>query len=101
MLGEDELPSRDEIRGLRAKLIDQQQAVNDILVKLSDQYELQEDLQNEGLVSEEIEAINKDLKDVTEQANGYISESNGDTLSTASHQSGQRSQLSRKESPAQ
>ena len=45
LLGEDELPSRDEIRGLRAKLIDQQQAVIDIFVKLSDQYELQVDLQ--------------------------------------------------------
>ena len=36
-----------------------------------------------------------------EQANGYISESKGDTLSTASHQSNKKSQLSRKESLAQ
>ena len=63
LLGEDELPSRDEIRGLRAKLIDQQQAVIDIIVKLSDQYELQEDLQKEELVREEIETINKEFED--------------------------------------
>ena len=63
LLGEDELPSRDEIRGLRAKLIDQQQAVIDIFVKLSDQYELQEDLQKEELVREEIETINKEFQD--------------------------------------
>ena len=73
----------------------------DILVKLSDQYELQEGLQNEGLVSEEIETINKESEDVMEQTNGYISESKGDTLSTASHQSSKRSQLSHKESLAQ
>ena len=36
-----------------------------------------------------------------EQANGYTSKSKGDTLSTASHQSSKRSQLSRKESLAQ
>ena len=101
LLGADELPSRHEIRGLKAKLIDQQLAVIDILVKLSDQYELQEDLQNEGLVSEEIEAINKEFGDVVEQANGYISESKGDTLSIASNQSSKKSQLSRKESLAQ
>ena len=73
----------------------------DILVKLSDQYELQEGLQNEGLVSEEIETINKESEDVIEQTNGYISESKGDTLSTASHQSSKRSQLSHKESLVQ
>ena len=73
----------------------------DILVKLSDQYELQEGLQNEGLVSEEIETINKESEDVMEQTNGYISESKGDTLSTASHQSSKRSQLSHKESLVQ
>ena len=66
----------------------------DILVKVSDQYELQEDLQNEGLVSEEIETINKEFKGVMEQADRYISESEEDTLSTISHQSSKRSQLS-------
>ena len=66
----------------------------DILVKVSDQYELQEDLQNEGLVSEEIETINKEFKGVMEQADRYISESEEDTLSTISHQSSKRNQLS-------
>ena len=97
MLGEHELPSWDKIRELRAKLTDQQQAVIDILVKVSDQYELQEDLQNEGLVSEEIETINKEFKGVMEQADRYISESEEDTLSTISHQSSKRNQLSWKE----
>ena len=101
MLGEDEQPRRDEIHGLRAKIIDQQQAVIDILVKLSDQYERQEDLQNEGLVSEEIETINKEFEDVMKQTNGYIPDSKEDTLSTASHQSSKTGQLSRKESLAQ
>ena len=97
MLGEYELPSWDKIRELRAKLTDQQQAVIDILVKVSDQYELQEDLQNEGLVSEEIETINKEFKGAMEQADRYISESEEDTLSTISHQSSKRNQLSWKE----
>lgn len=44
IIGEDQLPSPEEICGLRTKLIDQQQAVTDILVKLSDQYEVQEDM---------------------------------------------------------
>ena len=101
LLGEDELPRQDKIHGLRARTINQQQAVIDILVKLSDQYERQEDLQNVGLVSEEIETINKEFEDVMEQANGYILDSKGDTLSTASHQSSKRSQLSRKESLSQ
>ena len=35
----------------------------DIFVKLSDQYELQEDLQKEELVREEIETINKEFED--------------------------------------
>ena len=73
----------------------------DIMVKLSDQYERQEDLQNEGLVSEEIEIINKEFEDVMKQANGYIPDSKGDALSTASHQSSKTGQLSRKESLAQ
>ena len=59
LLGEDKLPSRDEIRGLKAKLINQQQAVTGILVKFSDQHERQENLQNEGLFSKKIETINK------------------------------------------
>ena len=77
---------------------DKTSTVIGILVKLSDQYEFQEGLQNEGLVSEEIETTNKEFEDVMEQANGCISESKGDTLSTASHQSSKKSQLSRKES---
>ena len=74
-LGGDELSSWDKIHELRANLFDQQQVAIDILVKLSNQYELQDDQQIEGLVSEEIETINKEFKDVMEQANGYISES--------------------------
>ena len=50
---------------------------------------------------EEIETINKQFEDVMEQANGYISESKGDTLSTISYQSSKRSQLSHKRSVAQ
>ena len=61
LLGEDKLPSQDEFRGLKAKLINQQQAVTDILVKLSANMNVKkEDLQNEGLVSKKIETINKE-----------------------------------------
>ena len=74
----------------------------DILAKLSDQYELQEGLQNEGLVSEETETINKESEDVMDkQMDTYQSQREIDTLSTASHQSSKRSQLSHKESLAQ
>ena len=51
----------------------------DILVQLSDQYELQEDMQNKKLISEEIETIKKEFEDVMAEANGYISKPKGDT----------------------
>ena len=61
ILGEDQFPSREKICGLRGKPINQQQAVIDVPVKLSDQYEFQENIQNEELSSEEIETINQEF----------------------------------------
>lgn len=54
ILREDQLPSQEEICGLRPMI--------DILVKFSDEYELQEDIQNKELISEEIEAIHKEFE---------------------------------------
>ena len=79
IFGGDHLPSWEEIFWLRAKLIDQQQAVIDILVKLSDQFELQENMQSKELICEKIETINKEFEAVMTEANWYISEPKGDT----------------------
>ena len=71
------MPSRDEVYGLRAKLINQHQPMIDILVRPSRmnlRYELQEDIQNKELICEESEIICKEFEAAMALANSYISE---------------------------
>lgn len=97
---EDELSSRDQIRGLIAKLIDQQQAVTDIMVKLSDQYKLQEIYRTKDWSMKKLKPKTWNLC-CDEASKRYISESTGDTMSTESHLLSKRSKLSHKEALAQ
>ena len=99
LLGGDELSSWDKIHEVRANLFDQQQ----VRLIFGDAFKsIWTSRRPTDSFCEEIETINKEFKDVMEQAN-YQSQRGckGSTLSTTSHQSSKRSQLTYKESLAQ
>ena len=60
------------------------------MVKPSDQQEIQLDIQNKELVTEEIEAIIEEFEAAMVQANKYISQAKGDKQSIASKKSSKK-----------
>ena len=93
LLGEDELPSKEEIRGLQTKLTKQQQEVIELMIELLNQNEKMEERKNDEQISEEIETINREYADTMDQVNGYILSNKGDGSCIGTRVSSRMSQL--------
>ena len=80
-LAEDEIPEKDEIRGIRSKFKKTNDELITVMLELANKYEAIGDYEKENKVTDEIEEMNKECEQTMEQVNGFIASDRGDESS--------------------